>query len=527
MKFDQEQIIKSVQALISEKYKDAPIIQPSSCYTAVVVEVVLREAWTSGGSLMNQECSEDQPLEHLHLQQNHSHYFIVKVPDSGAPKMVEVETENEEGLQTRRGCKRKAGDHNVQTPNKKKVKVEEGLQTRRGCKRKAGDHNVQTPNKKKVKVEEGLQTRRGCKRKAGDHAGKPNKKKVKVEEGLQTRRCCKGKAGDHNVGKPKRKKVKVEEGLQTRRCCKGKAGDHNVGKPKRKKVKVEEGLQTRETFIRNKEYFEATYKELKVLGHGGFGRVLKAVRLSDSKPVAIKHIPRDMVTYVLMNRHNQRTLEVSEVVMMKRAASGNCQNSLLNPAIIGFEELIELDDELLIVMEHVEDAVDLQDFVTSSTEPMLEHDAKSIIKQVLDAAVIMQHNNVFHSDIKRDNILVSFKDERPSVKIIDFGCANFIFATPYESFSGTEVFAPPEVWFHRVYEAEPTTVWQIGLLLSNLFRAHFYQTYDHVINSTFTLNNLSHQGNDFMSRCMKVSPKLRPSLKDLQLHPWFNDLTPP
>ncbi|XP_028323142.1 serine/threonine-protein kinase pim-1-like isoform X2 [Gouania willdenowi] len=441
MKFDQEQIIKSVQALISEKYKDAPIIQPSSCYTAVVVEVVLREAWTSGGSLMNQECSEDQPLEHLHLQQNHSHYFIVKVPDSGAPKMVEVETENEEGLQTRRGCKRKAGDHNVQTPNKKKVKV--------------------------------------------------------------------------------------EEGLQTRRCCKGKAGDHNVGKPKRKKVKVEEGLQTRETFIRNKEYFEATYKELKVLGHGGFGRVLKAVRLSDSKPVAIKHIPRDMVTYVLMNRHNQRTLEVSEVVMMKRAASGNCQNSLLNPAIIGFEELIELDDELLIVMEHVEDAVDLQDFVTSSTEPMLEHDAKSIIKQVLDAAVIMQHNNVFHSDIKRDNILVSFKDERPSVKIIDFGCANFIFATPYESFSGTEVFAPPEVWFHRVYEAEPTTVWQIGLLLSNLFRAHFYQTYDHVINSTFTLNNLSHQGNDFMSRCMKVSPKLRPSLKDLQLHPWFNDLTPP
>ncbi|XP_028323144.1 serine/threonine-protein kinase pim-1-like isoform X2 [Gouania willdenowi] len=498
MKFDQEQIIKSVQALISEKYKDAPIIQPSSCYTAVVVEVVLREAWTSGGSLMNQECSEDQPLEHLHLQQNHSHYFIVKVPDSGAPKMVEVETENEEGLQTRRGCKRKAGDHNVQTPNKKKVKVEEGLQTRRGCKRKAGDH-----------------------------AGKPNKKKVKVEEGLQTRRCCKGKAGDHNVGKPKRKKVKVEEGLQTRRCCKGKAGDHNVGKPKRKKVKVEEGLQTRETFIRNKEYFEATYKELKVLGHGGFGRVLKAVRLSDSKPVAIKHIPRDMVTYVLMNRHNQRTLEVSEVVMMKRAASGNCQNSLLNPAIIGFEELIELDDELLIVMEHVEDAVDLQDFVTSSTEPMLEHDAKSIIKQVLDAAVIMQHNNVFHSDIKRDNILVSFKDERPSVKIIDFGCANFIFATPYESFSGTEVFAPPEVWFHRVYEAEPTTVWQIGLLLSNLFRAHFYQTYDHVINSTFTLNNLSHQGNDFMSRCMKVSPKLRPSLKDLQLHPWFNDLTPP
>ncbi|XP_028332985.1 serine/threonine-protein kinase pim-1-like isoform X1 [Gouania willdenowi] len=441
MKFDQEQIIKSVQALISEKYKDGPIIQPSSCYTAVVVEVVLREAWTSGGSLMNQECSEDQPLEHLHLQQNHSHYFIVKVPDSEAPEMVEVETENEEGLQTRRGCKRKAGDHNVGKPKRKKVKVEEGLQTRRGCKRKAGDHNVRTPNKKKVKVEE--------------------------------------------------------------------------------------GLQTREPFIRNKEYFEATYKELKVLGCGGFGSVFKAVRLSDSKPVAIKHIPRDNVSYVSMNNLNQCTSGAYEVLLMKKAAGGCGQNSLLNPAIIGFEEAIELDDELLIVMEHVEDAVDLEDFVTSATEPMLEHDAKSIIKQVLDAAVIMQHNNVFHSDIKRDNILVSFKDERPSVKIIDFGCANFIYGMPYDSFSGALVFASPEVWFHRDYEAEPTTVWQIGLLLSNLFRAHFYQTYDHVINSSFTLNNLSHQGNDFMSRCMKVSPKLRPSLKDLQRHPWFNDLTPP
>uniref|UniRef100_A0A8C5I011 Serine/threonine-protein kinase 1 n=2 Tax=Gouania willdenowi TaxID=441366 RepID=A0A8C5I011_GOUWI len=212
---------------------------------------------------------------------------------------------------------------------------------------------------------------------------------------------------------------------------------------------------------------------------------------------------------------------------MQNAAGVRGVNTLPNPAIIGFEDVIELEDEVLIIMECPVDAMDLCDFIASSTQPMLEHEIKSIAKQVIDAAIIMHKNGVFHRDIKAENILVSFNDEGPSVTIIDFGCADWVSDVPYDSFIGTLLFAPPEYFLYDKYEAEPTTVWQIGRFLSDLCTDQNCGTRDHMNGPQRTINHLSHQGNDFVSWCLTEEPNDRPWLSDLQQHPWFDGLTTP
>ncbi|XP_028292617.1 serine/threonine-protein kinase pim-1-like [Gouania willdenowi] len=481
MMSEQGQIIRRVQALISEKYKEEPIV-PLSSYLAVVVEADMgpRKAWTSAGPLINPESSEDQHLEYLHLQDNNTHYFVVKVPCSDALDMVEVETEDEDELQTGMVHKRKAREHNVLMPNSKKVKVEEELQD-------------QSPiNLQQQKPRKSLK----AKRRISPPQLHGNSEDIDSTDSLDDVFAL-SPTNSHDNVKPAHCPV-LESGPQVELLP-----DYSpLPLPK-------ETTTSRETFIRNQEIFETTYMEREILGRGTFGDVFEAVRLSDFKLVAIKHIPRGLAANTSVS--GQGDSEILEVLLMQMAAGKRGIDSLPNPAIIGFEDVLVLEDEVLIIMENPVNAKSLYDFITSSTRPMLEHEVKSIIKQVLNAAIIMHHNGVLHNDIRTENILVSINDEGPSVKIIDFGCAQLISDTLYDSSIELLQFVEIE------YEAQQTTVRQIGHLLSYLVRK----------NTHAMREELSHEGNDFLSVCLEEEPTYRRLLKNLQHHPWFHGLTSP
>ena len=44
------------------------------------------------------------------------------------------------------------------------------------------------------------------------------------------------------------------------------------------------------------------------------------------------------------------------------------------------------------------------------------------MKQLVDAAIDMQAKDVFHRDIKSENILIEFSSDGLRVRLIDFGC---------------------------------------------------------------------------------------------------------
>ncbi|XP_061677478.1 serine/threonine-protein kinase pim-2-like [Syngnathoides biaculeatus] len=90
---------------------------------------------------------------------------------------------------------------------------------------------------------------------------------------------------------------------------------------------------------------------------------------------------------------------------------------------------------------------------------------KNVFKQLVDAAVTMHAANVFHRDIKMENVLIETSSKVPRVWIIDLGNGCLKTSSVYKNFFGTTELAPPELAARGEYKADPTTVWQLGTVL--------------------------------------------------------------
>uniref|UniRef100_A0A8C5ND92 non-specific serine/threonine protein kinase n=1 Tax=Gouania willdenowi TaxID=441366 RepID=A0A8C5ND92_GOUWI len=219
----------------------------------------------------------------------------------------------------------------------------------------------------------------------------------------------------------------------------------------------------------SKNEFKAKYEECQVLGEGSFGTVYAGIRRSDLTQVAVKHIPKEKVTYMWVRYQNSFYLCVSEVILMAQAAGLLYNSSDENRGIIGLIDVYDLEEEVLIVMERPQKSMDISKYIEQQEGQVTEHKAKSILKQLVDAALLMHNNGIFHQDIKDLNVLVSPEEDSLPIRIIDFGCSDFVKFQPYSEYNGTLSSAPPEVLYGIQNDAELTTVWQIGSLLKELF----------------------------------------------------------
>uniref|UniRef100_A0A8C5EN46 non-specific serine/threonine protein kinase n=1 Tax=Gouania willdenowi TaxID=441366 RepID=A0A8C5EN46_GOUWI len=239
------------------------------------------------------------------------------------------------------------------------------------------------------------------------------------------------------------------------------------------------------------EEFTSRYKEEKLLCKGGFSQVY----------------------------------DILEVFLMDQAAGRLCDGSFVNPAVIGLMDVFHLETEVIIVMERSPDTVDGFDYLIE-VKHIPEDQAKVTFKQITKTALLMHKNGIFHRDLKLDNFLVNRNKGTPEIRVIDFGCGDFVENEPFRKFYGTPAFAPPEVFLGETYKAEATTVWQIGAMLYiTCTRANFHRLV-YMKEDNKVLKNVSKECNDFLSKCLALDPKQRPTLDDLLLHPWL-ELTGP
>ena len=81
----------------------------------------------------------------------------------------------------------------------------------------------------------------------------------------------------------------------------------------------------------------------------------------------------------------------------------------------------------------------------------------------MGAVKILKDKNVFHRDIKDENILVNLKTN--NCILIDFGSGCHLGSGTLREFEGTHLYAPPE-WLQKgEYSGESATVWSLGILL--------------------------------------------------------------
>ncbi|XP_019945277.2 serine/threonine-protein kinase pim-2-like [Paralichthys olivaceus] len=267
--------------------------------------------------------------------------------------------------------------------------------------------------------------------------------------------------------------------------------------------------------------FDDKYQLLYKINNRGLGSVYAGQRNSDFQPVAIKHMPKrneKIGTFVFDGQNHQIPLEV--LVMTAAAGPAGLAGK---SAVVQFLDWYDLGDEIFLVMERPVPCVDLFDHLQDNCGQLDEHKAKIIMKQLVEAAIEMHAMNMFHRDLKLENILIQTTSDGPRVRIINFGCGCYAKDTPYHSFSGTYSCAPPEFFTTNSYEALPTTVWQLGVLLFELVDGSTRFNTCAFIRSGMKFNNeLSHECQDLLRMCLAVYSDKRATLERIREHPWLS-----
>uniref|UniRef100_H2LUR8 Serine/threonine-protein kinase n=1 Tax=Oryzias latipes TaxID=8090 RepID=H2LUR8_ORYLA len=263
--------------------------------------------------------------------------------------------------------------------------------------------------------------------------------------------------------------------------------------------------------------FKAKYVELNPLGKGGCGSVFNGYRKSDKLVVAIKHIPND---YIYCTHFDESGRELSvEVAVMLKLQSGT-SNSAGSKAPITLLDWYVLPHELILVLERPMPASDLHSYIERRGGSLKESEAKIILKQLVEAAIHLQDEKIFHRDIKLENILIEMCSGAPRVRIIDFGLSCFTETnSTHKTFCGTDRYVPPEWLSQYKYSAGPTTVWQLGIVLFECLHNKNFSTSSYMKRQIKMDNRLSKDCKDFLKQCCTRDPKERPSLEQIHLHP--------
>lgn len=75
-------------------------------------------------------------------------------------------------------------------------------------------------------------------------------------------------------------------------------------------------------------------------------------------------------------------------------------------AAIFLLDYCDLEEELILVLECPVPSVDLQRYTEVKGGSLQEEEARLIIRQLVEAALELQSKNIFHQDIKLENILI-------------------------------------------------------------------------------------------------------------------------
>lgn len=114
----------------------------------------------------------------------------------------------------------------------------------------------------------------------------------------------------------------------------------------------------------------------------------------------------------------------------------------------------------------------LLSFVKSQPDKKLDEiNCKFLFQQLIEGILYLHQKNIFHRDIKLENIIIKDKSE---IIIIDFGFGTF---SPRNKllnfFCGTPSYMPPEIVLKKDYLGEFADIWSIGILLYTILCGYF------------------------------------------------------
>ncbi|XP_072547036.1 serine/threonine-protein kinase pim-2-like [Salminus brasiliensis] len=303
-------------------------------------------------------------------------------------------------------------------------------------------------------------------------------------------------------------------------------GTSEVPKPeapagKRRKVEVSRPTITtrRQRKALKPDTFSSLYITGEKLGEGGFGSVFEGTRVADGLQVAIKFVIKQADDEYVQCPVELKAVPI-EVALMKRMSQ---------PPISSIIKLIEWFDEpklYILILERPDPCMDLNTLIALCGGSFSEEIASQIMVQAVEAARTCHKRGVLHRDIKLENFL--FNMDTSELKLIDFGCGDWIKKSGYRDFSGTFQYCPPEFFLKGRYYASPATVWSLGVLLFRLVNGHlpFTEEQEIVEGPLCFREDLSNECCSLIRSCLQRNPAQRPKLHQILQHDWFQCSSP-
>ncbi|KAF1766127.1 hypothetical protein GCK72_006083 [Caenorhabditis remanei] len=243
----------------------------------------------------------------------------------------------------------------------------------------------------------------------------------------------------------------------------------------------------------------SSFKNLRQIGHGGFGVVYSAERNNGEK-VAIKKIGKAALP--------SRVKE--EIETMKRLDHRN---------IVKFYESFVDNDDTYVVMELCEGG-SLIEFV-KRRGPLDDATAVHILRQLIAAVKFIHSKNIIHRDLSAGNVFIKDATKaKMTVKLGDFGLATSLeHGGTACTIVGTPGYIAPQV-FNQNYN-QSADVYSLGAVLYTMLTKYPPPTNGPLDTSDLARRNRS--AAELVKRMMETNPKRRIELREIVMSEFMKE----
>ena len=274
------------------------------------------------------------------------------------------------------------------------------------------------------------------------------------------------------------------------------------------------------TINHNKDNKISNYEIGKVIGKGAYATVKICKNKITQEKFAMKIYEKK-----ILNDNIKKKCILREIEILKK---------LNHPNIVKLYDTIISDKNILLIQELV-NGISLRDFYNKEIRNQRNISEKKykiltlIFKQIFSAFDYIHKKNIFHRDIKLENILLT---KNYKIKIIDFGFGlynprNYL----QKFFCGTPNYMAPEIIMKKEYDGQKADMWSLGILLYKLFCADFpfkgkdeKDLYRHIIKGKYKIKEYVP---DFIKiiidKILRPKPYQRINCDQILQSHWFNN----
>jgi calcium/calmodulin-dependent protein kinase I len=166
-----------------------------------------------------------------------------------------------------------------------------------------------------------------------------------------------------------------------------------------------------------------------------------------------------------------------------------------------------------------------------------EQEAKVLIRNLLEACVLIHGKGIMHRDLKPENILLASKVSNTDIKISDFGLAKISKDFPRRlprshSICGSDFYLAPEVIKQEEYGRE-IDIWSVGVICYVVmsgslpfFHNVLHKLYRQIVERDLSFpeqawKSVAKGAQDFILRLLQVRPGDRLTAEQALNHPWL------